>query len=409
MKVLFVGGTGIISSSCAALAIERGIELVILSRGQSKMFGVPPGAVPLHGDIRKDPDGVARLLHEERFDAVVDWVAFTPEHIEQDLRVFGGRTRHFVFISSASAYQKPPSPYLVREDTPLVNPRWQYSRDKIACEDRLMRAFRDDGFPVTIVRPSLTYGPSQIPLVLGSWQHPWTMIDRMRRNAPVIVPGDGTSLWTVTWNADFAKGLVGLLGREPALGHAFHITSDEVLTWDAIFTEAAHAAGVEPRIVHIASDWIAARHPPFEGTLLGDKAHSAVFDNSRSSGSCRTSPARSSGRRACAGASRGSRRMRRGAPSTKGTTGYRRARDCLRRLMSQDGHSTTYSGQPRHRVGVARYRERRCLRLHDDWTQCFFGCSSSGRLPSRSSGSRAAARSSTMISTAFRLSSFSQS
>ncbi len=281
MKVLFVGGTGIISSSCAALAIERGIELVILSRGQSKMFGVPPGAVPLHGDIRKDPDGVARLVHEERFDAVVDWVAFTPDHIEQDLRVFGGRTRHFVFISSASAYQKPPSPYLVREDTPLVNPRWQYSRDKIACEDRLMRAFRHDGFPVTIVRPSLTYGPSQIPLVLGSWQHPWTMIDRMRRNAPVIVPGDGTSLWTVTWNADFAKGLVGLLGREPALGHAFHITSDEVLTWDAIFTEAAHAAGVEPRIVHIASDWIAVRHPPFEGTLLGDKAHSAVFDNSK--------------------------------------------------------------------------------------------------------------------------------
>jgi nucleoside-diphosphate-sugar epimerase len=281
MKVLFIGGTGIISSGCAQLALARGIELFILRRGQSHKLDVPSGAGALRGDLRNDPDGVARLLHDHRFDAVVDWVAFTPDHIEQDLRVFGGRTRQLVFISSASAYQKPPSHYLVREDTPLVNPRWQYSRDKIACEDRLMRAFRHDGFPVTVVRPSLTYGLSQIPLVLGSWQHPWTMIDRMRRGLPVIVPGDGTSLWTVTWNGDFAKGLVGLLGRELAVGHAFHITSDEVLTWDAIYTEAAHAAGVEPRIVHMASDWLAARHPPFEGTLLGDKAHSAVFDNSK--------------------------------------------------------------------------------------------------------------------------------
>ena len=281
MKVLFIGGTGIISSACAQLALARGIELFILSRGLSHRLDVPPGATALRGDLRNDPDGVARLLHEHRFDAVVDWVAFTPDHIEQDLRVFAGRTRQLVFISSASAYQKPPSQFPVREDTPLVNPRWQYSRDKIACEDRLLRAFRDDGFPVTILRPSLTYGLSQIPLVLGSWQHPWTMIDRMRRGVPVIVPGDGTSLWTVTWNGDFAKGLVGLLGREQAVGHAFHITSDEVLTWDAIFTEAAHAAGVEPRILHIASDWLAARHPPFEGTLLGDKAHSAVFDNSK--------------------------------------------------------------------------------------------------------------------------------
>jgi nucleoside-diphosphate-sugar epimerase len=211
----------------------------------------------------------------------VDWVAFTPDHIEQDIRLFAGRTRQFVFISSASAYQKPPSHYRITEDTPLVNPHWQYSRDKIACEDRLVRAFRDEGFPATIVRPSLTYGPSQIPLVLGSWQHPWTMMDRMRRGAPVIVPGDGTSLWTVTWNGDFARGLVGLLGREGLAGHAFHITSDEVLTWDAIYREAAHAIGVEPVIVHIASDWLADRHPAFEGTLLGDKAHSAVFDNAK--------------------------------------------------------------------------------------------------------------------------------
>jgi nucleoside-diphosphate-sugar epimerase len=281
MRILFIGGTGIISSACADLVLARGHELVVLNRGQSHKFEVPPGATALRGDIRTDADGVARLLAGQRFDAVVDWVAFTAEHVEQDIRVFGGRTRQFVFISSASAYQKPPSTWPITEDAPLVNPRWQYSRDKIACEERLLRAFRDEGFPATIVRPSLTYGPSQIPLVLGSWQHPWTMIDRMRQGKPVIVPGDGTSLWTVTWNADFAVGLVGLLGREQAAGHAFHVTSDEVLTWDAIYREAAHAAGVEPRIVHIASDWIAATHPPFEGTLLGDKAHSAVFDNAK--------------------------------------------------------------------------------------------------------------------------------
>jgi nucleoside-diphosphate-sugar epimerase len=281
MRVLFIGGTGIISSGCAQLAVQRGVELVVLNRGQSQKFDVPAGATALHGDIRTDPDGVGRLLRDHRFDAVVDWVAFTPDHIEQDIRLFAGRTRQFVFISSASAYQKPPSYYRITEDTPLANPRWQYSRDKIACEDRLVRAFREDGFPATIVRPSLTYGPSQIPLVLGSWQHPWTMMERMARGAPVIVPGDGTSLWTVTWNGDFAKGLVGLLGREGLAGHAFHITSDEVLTWDAIYREAAHALGVEPVIVHIASDWLAERHPAFEGTLLGDKAHSAVFDNTK--------------------------------------------------------------------------------------------------------------------------------
>ena len=281
MKVLFIGGTGVISSACAHLAIERGMELTILSRGRSQKLAAPSGATIIRGDIRTDPDDIVGLLEGHRFDAVVDWVAFTPDHIEQDLRIFRDRARQFVFISSASAYQKPPTSFPITEDTPLVNPRWQYSRDKIACEDRLMRAFREEGFPATIVRPSLTYGLSQIPLVLGNWQQPWTMMDRLRRGAAVIVPGDGTSLWTVTWSGDFARGLVGLLGRERAIGHAFHITSDEVLTWDAIYREAAHALGVEPRIVHIASDWIAARHPAFAGTLLGDKAHSAVFDNAK--------------------------------------------------------------------------------------------------------------------------------
>ena len=281
MKVLFIGGTGIISSGCAQLALERGIDLFILNRGQSTKFDVPNGATALRGDLRNDPDGVATLLKEHHFDAVVDWVAFTEAHIEQDLRVFANKTRQFVFISSASAYQKPPSHYLITEDTPLANPRWQYSRDKIACEERLMRAYRESGFPATIIRPSLTYGLSQIPLVMGSWQHPWTMMDRMQRGLPVIVPGDGTSLWTVTWNGDFAKGLIGVLGREQLVGHAFHITSDEVLTWDAIYREAAHALGVEPKIVHIASDWLVSKHADLEGGLLGDKIHSVVFDNTK--------------------------------------------------------------------------------------------------------------------------------
>lgn len=281
MKVLFIGGTGIISSACSQLAVERGMDLFILNRGQSHNHDIPHGAMALRGDIRNDPDGVAALVKDHRFDAVVDWVAFTADHIEQDIRVFTDRTRQLVFISSASAYQKPPSHYLITEDTPLANPHWQYSRDKIACEERLMREFRERNFPAMIVRPSLTYGSSQIPLVLGSWRHPWTMMDRMLRGLPVIVPGDGASLWTVTWNGDFAKGLVGLLGREQLAGHAFHITSNEVLTWDQIYREAAHAIGVEPNIVHIASDALVAHHPDWEGTLLGDKSNSAVFDNGK--------------------------------------------------------------------------------------------------------------------------------
>jgi nucleoside-diphosphate-sugar epimerase len=280
-KILFIGGTGLISSACAELALARGHELHMLVRGRSDRYSVPDGARVLHGDLRADPDGVARLLAAERFDSVVDWVAYTPQHVEDDIRVFSGRTQQFVFISSASAYQKPPRGLLVREDTPLVNPFWQYSRDKIACEERLMREYRERGFPVLIVRPSHTYGPSQIPICVGSWAHPWTAIDRMRRGLPLIVPGDGTSLWTLTWNADFAGGFVGLLGREEWAGHAFHITSDEVLSWNAIYDAAARAAGVEPKFVHVPSRLIAAYDPPGAAGLIGDKAHSVVFDNSK--------------------------------------------------------------------------------------------------------------------------------
>ena len=281
MKVLFIGGTGLISSACSDLAVERGLDLYILNRSLSRKYPLPAGAHLLAGDVHGDPAQLAGLLADHRFDVVVDWIAFTPEDIERDIRLFGGRCGQFVFISSASAYQKPPSHYLITEETPLENPFWEYSRNKIACEECLMQEYRERGFPVTIVRPSLTYGPSQIPLCVGSWKHPYTVIDRMKRGKKIIVPGDGTSLWVLTWNGDFARGFVGLFGRKDAIGEAFHITSDEVLTWNQIYQQAAQAAGVEVQIVHVPSDLIAAYDPEAVGSLIGDKANSAVFDNSK--------------------------------------------------------------------------------------------------------------------------------
>ena len=275
MKVLFIGGTGLISSPCTRLAVERGMDLFLLNRGSHPDRA--RGATPLVADLR-DEAAVQRALAGRRFDAVVDWIAFTPEDIERDLRLFGERADQFVFISSASAYSKPLGHWLLREDSPLANPFWDYARNKIACEERLMRAFREDGFPVTIVRPSHTYGDSQVPLAVNSWERPFTAVARMRQEKPLIVPGDGTSLWTITHNSDFAKGLVGLLGRRQAIGHAFNIMSDEVLTWDEIYRQVAAAAGTEARIVHIASDFIAACLPEMGGSLLGDKSVSAVFD-----------------------------------------------------------------------------------------------------------------------------------
>jgi nucleoside-diphosphate-sugar epimerase len=278
MKVLFVGGTGLISSACTRLAAERGLELFLLNRGgRPERAG---GATVLVAD-HHDEAAAERALAGREFDVVVDWIAYTPDDIERDLRLFGGRTGQFIFISSASAYLKPLGDWIIREDTPLANPFWDYSQRKIACEERLMRAYREDGFPVTIVRPSLTYGDTQIPLSVNSWERPFTAIARMRAGKPIIVPGDGTALWTMTHNTDFAVGFVGLLGRRAAIGHAFNIMSDEVLTWDEIYRQTAAAAGVEPRIVHIASDFIAACLPDWRGTLLGDKAGSAVFDTSK--------------------------------------------------------------------------------------------------------------------------------
>jgi nucleoside-diphosphate-sugar epimerase len=277
MKVLFVGGTGIISAACTRLALDLGIEVFLLNRGTRPL---PDGARSIVCDWADEAAATA-ALGDQRFDAVVDWIAFTAEDVERDIRLFRDRTRQFVFVSSASAYQKPASDWIIREDTPLANPFWDYSRNKIAGEERLMRAYREIGFPFTVIRPSLTYGDTQAPLVTNSWEKPYTIIARMRAGKPVVVPGDGTSLWTITHATDFAVGLLGLLGRDAAIAQAFTITGDEVLTWDQIYEQTARAAGTEAKIVHIASDFITACMPDQVGTLTGDKSRSAVFDNAK--------------------------------------------------------------------------------------------------------------------------------
>jgi nucleoside-diphosphate-sugar epimerase len=278
MKILFLGGTGIISTACAQLALARGFHVTLLNRARRPAL---PGTHQITADI-SDPAATATAQGKKNWDAVVDFIAFTPAEIEQRLALFRGRTTQYIFISSASAYQKPLGHWLITESTPLANPFWDYSRDKIAGEERLLRALREEGFPVTVVRPSLTYGDTVVPLAVNSWLKSYTAVDRMRRGQPVIVPGDGLSLWTITHNSDFAKGLIGLLGRQDAIGHAFQITSDEVLTWNQMYQFTAEAAGAPaPRLVHIASDYITACIPADTGTLLGDKSHSAVFDNTK--------------------------------------------------------------------------------------------------------------------------------
>jgi nucleoside-diphosphate-sugar epimerase len=276
MRVLFIGGTGFISTAVSRQAIAHGFELYLLNRGLRPVQ--LPGSHSLTADIHHLED-VGTALQDLTFDVVVDWIAYTPDDIERDLALLRGRVKQFVFISSASAYQKPPAHYLISESTPLYNPYWEYSRNKIACEERLLRAYREEGFPVTIVRPSLTYDPN-FPIAIGGWGC-YTLADRLTRGRPIIVHGDGSSLWVVTHAEDFGRGFLGLLGNPRALGHAFHITSDEVLTWDQIYRTIAEALGVEPRIVHIPSDFIAAAAPQMAGGLLGDKTWSAVFDNSK--------------------------------------------------------------------------------------------------------------------------------
>jgi nucleoside-diphosphate-sugar epimerase len=275
MRILFIGGTGILSSACAPRVLAAGHDLALLNRGRSAIRPTPAGAEVLRGDIR-DRASVREALGDREFDVVVNFVAYTPDHVLSDVDTFGGRVGQYVFISSASAYQKPPRRVPVTESTPLHNPFWQYSRDKIACEETLLKAYRDTGFPVTVVRPSHTYDRASIPLHGG-----WTLIDRMRRGLEVIVHGDGTSLWTLTHHVDFAKGFVGLLGNTRTLGEAYTITGDDVLTWDQIYTMLGTAAGAEPRLVHLASERINAVDPEWGEGLLGDKAHSMVFDNTK--------------------------------------------------------------------------------------------------------------------------------
>ncbi|MAL17596.1 MAG: NAD-dependent dehydratase [Balneola sp.] len=276
MKVLFIGGTGNISRSVSKLALSKGIDLYLLNRG--KTDADIPGAKTIAADIY-NLEETKKALQEHTWDVVVNWIAFIPEHIQNDLQLFRGKTKQYIFISSASIYQKPPSMPVIDESTPLSNPFWEYSRDKIACEELLMEAYREDQFPVTVVRPSHTYD-TRIPVAIGGWTE-YTIIDRMKKGKKVIIHGDGTSLWTITHARDFAKGFTGLLGNQRSLGQAINITSDEVLTWNQIYEAVANAAGVELNAVHISSDFISRIAPGEADGLLGDKAHCAIFDNSK--------------------------------------------------------------------------------------------------------------------------------
>jgi nucleoside-diphosphate-sugar epimerase len=275
LRVLFIGGTGVISSACVREAVGRDVEVFVLNRGQSPDHPLPAGVRELRADAR-DARSVRAAVDGLDFDSVVDFIAFAPEHVQADIDLFTGRAGQYVFISTASAYQKPPSRLPITESTPLRNPYWQYSRDKIACEDLLVAAYRERGFPATIVRPSHTYDATKTVVSGG-----WTPLARMLAGKPVIVHGDGTSLWTVTHTSDFARAFAPLLGHPRTVGEAFHITSDDVLTWDQITRALGAAVGREPEIVHVPSDVIAAADPDWGAGLLGDKAHSVTFDNAK--------------------------------------------------------------------------------------------------------------------------------
>lgn len=275
LRILIIGGTGTISSSISRLAVERGLEVTLLNRGRQDRRPAIEGVRALIGDA-DDAASLAAAVGDAEFDAVANFRSFRPEQAAADIALFAGRTGQYLYISSASAYQKPIAQLPIVESTPLHNPFWQYSRDKIASEELLVAAYREQGFPVTIVRPSHTYDAASVPLEGG-----WTALQRMREGRPIVIHGDGTSWWTLTHARDFAPAFVGLIGNPHALGAAVHITGDESLTWDAIAGLFGRALGVEPRIVHVASAAIAAEHPPLGPGLLGDKAHSVLFDTSR--------------------------------------------------------------------------------------------------------------------------------
>ncbi|WP_438348561.1 SDR family oxidoreductase [Paenibacillus sp. FA6] len=281
MKVLFIGGTGTISSAITKQLVEQGCELYLLNRG-TRNEALPVGVNIIKADIN-DEDHVAKLIENMQFDVVADFIAFEPAQLERDYRLFKGKTKQFIFISSASAYQTPLSDYRITEGTPLSNPYWEYSRNKIACEEYLMKQYRENGFPITIIRPSHTYDERSVPLGVHGSKGSWQVARRMLANKPVIIHGDGTSLWTMTHNSDFAKGFIGLMGNIHAIGESVQITSDETVTWNQIYEIIADALGVKLNALHVSSSLLAAcsSTEDYRGGLLGDKANSVVFDNSK--------------------------------------------------------------------------------------------------------------------------------
>ena len=280
MKILLIGGTGTISMAITRKLAAEGHELYLLNRG-SRSTELPAGVNVLQCDI-SDESAVKEALGDLQFDAVGEFIGFVPAQIERDIRLFRGRTRQYLYISSASAYQKPPVSPVITESTPLCNPYWQYSRDKIACEELLLREFRENGFPATIIRPSHTYDERSVPLGVHGSKGSYAVVKRIQEGKPVIIHGDGTSLWTITHNSDFAKGYCGLIGNIHAIGQAFHITSDESVTWDQIYRIIADALGTELHAVHIPSDFLAAVSDyDLTGSLIGDKANTVIFDNSK--------------------------------------------------------------------------------------------------------------------------------
>jgi nucleoside-diphosphate-sugar epimerase len=277
MRILFIGGTGIISTSCTSEALQQGHELFHLNRG-SHPDRTPRGVTTLKSDIR-DSRQVEKVVAGHRFDCVVNWVAFEPDHVRQDMELLGPLTSHYIFISSASVYLKPPPHWIVTEETPVGNPYWSYAQSKIACEEILLEGHSKDGFPATIVRPSHTYNDGWIPTPIGS--RDFTVARRLLDGKKVISPGDGQSLWTLTHSEDFAKGFTGLLGNQESIGEIFHITSDEARTWDAFYGIIGKALGVEADIVHIPSTVVNEISPSMGQGLMGDKGYSMVFDNSK--------------------------------------------------------------------------------------------------------------------------------
>ena len=275
-KALFIGGTGTISGACSALAAASGFDLTVLNRGRSP--NLPNGVKQITADIN-DEAAVARLIDGMGFDVVADFIAFTPEQAERSIRLFSGKTRQYIFVSSASVYQKPLSYAVISEGTPLANPYWQYSRNKIAIEELLLKEYRDNGFPITIVRPSHTYGDKSIPVCLHGNRGSFQVVRRIMDGKPVVVPGDGSTWWTVTHNTDFAKGFVGLMGNVHAIGEAFHITSDESLTWNGIYDIIGDVLGKKAIKSHVSTDMLRKVNPEWEGGLRGDKCVSVRFDN----------------------------------------------------------------------------------------------------------------------------------